>query len=260
MKIKRYLFLVTFLAFFSCNNEIKKEIPNIIIQTPTVSPSAITKKQTETIIDETNVSLQRICLNLELKESELKMYKPYDVVPAKDGSYIYVIANYEKDSTFRYPSEFTFQDNSNRSKKSKVDVSINKPELVLYKITKDKKISLIKDFNYLGCDLNEIERKKDKELLILLKGKTYSFDNNIYQIELDNINKKISDYLDPNSSLRNPISFFYEDFKIYYSFALFRENYQNFDYEFIEEYNFDTEFYDYTYSNESTEKYISGFF
>ncbi|MEK7431483.1 MAG: hypothetical protein AABZ74_00005, partial [Cyanobacteriota bacterium] len=84
MKIKRYLFLVTFLAFFSCNNEIKKEIPNIIIQTPTVSPSAITKKQTETIIDETNVSLQRICLNLELKESELKMYNPYDVVPAKD--------------------------------------------------------------------------------------------------------------------------------------------------------------------------------
>ena len=137
------MLLITFLSFFSCNNEIKKDIPNIITQTPTVSPSAIIKKKKEIIINETNISSEYLCSKLDLKESELKMYNPYDVVPAKDGSYIYVISSYKKNDRYLF-EDFTFQNDESKSeKKEKTEISIREPEKIIYKITKDKKISII---------------------------------------------------------------------------------------------------------------------
>ena len=248
-RLERHILLLTFLSFFSCNNEIKKEISNIItpVSTPTVSSSISSKKDIE--IDKRDVAIENFCKDIDLKDSELRMYNPSDIVSAKDGSYIYVISNYEK-----IPIPLVEMYNSDNSINAEYShTNINKPIKILYKITKDKKISIIKNFDYLGCDLNQIEKKKNSELLILLKDKIYSFNNKSYNIELANINKKLDifkiDFSKVGPFIENPKSFFFEDSKIYYDYFNNLQD-SSIKIEFIEEFNFYNKEFNYTYSNE----------
>ncbi|MFN8671422.1 MAG: hypothetical protein U0457_04960 [Candidatus Sericytochromatia bacterium] len=240
MKNIKFLTLILILGFFSCNNE-KNPLSNInnqviITKTPTPTPTDIV------IIEDLVISYEERCKKLELDNSEIKMYEPYDIVSAKDGSYVYVISNYKKELNFSYSKKIS-QEHSYGSLRIpshvKNEIYIKTPEKVIYKITKDKKISLIKDFDYLNCNLDSIEKKENGDLIILSDNKLFSFDGDYYKLESNELTKKINlnnlSFDETSFNKEKPQNIFYENNILYYYFYDFISQ-KNFPIEFIESY------------------------
>ncbi|MFN8671423.1 MAG: hypothetical protein U0457_04965 [Candidatus Sericytochromatia bacterium] len=261
MKNIKFLILILTLGFFSCNNE-KKIIESInnkenknenIVETP--------KPKVSILNIQTKTKSQSICKKLELKDSELKMYEPYDIVTAKDGSYVYVLSNYKNnhkniiyDKTNRSEGFYDIKELEKKKERSEESTYISIPEKVIYKITKDKKISLIKDFEYLSCDwLNSIEKKENGDLIILSNNKLLSFDGSYYKLESNSLSKEIyfDDSLikfeDLSTGDLYPKSIFYDNKNIYYSF-IYSQLYNSLNIEFIESYSLKNKIKEYLYA------------
>lgn len=110
--------------------------------------------------------------------NNLKVTYPYDVVPAKDGSYVYVLAynkNYEKG--FNHSSDSSYK---------------NIVRLV-YKISKDKKVTILDSENYNEFNYGdkEIEKTKDNELLILNNYSIYTYNKKLEKLPLNEFELKV---------------------------------------------------------------------
>lgn len=138
--------------------------------------------------------------------NNLKVTYPYDVVPAKDGSYVYVLSynkNYEKG--FNHSSDSSYK---------------NIVRLV-YKISKDKKVTILdpENYNEFNYGDKEIEKTKDNELVILNNYYIYTYNKKLEKLNDLNLKNSYTEY-DCTCKITNigPHSFYSDNLNLYFSY------------------------------------------
>jgi len=162
MKIKRYLLLVTFLSFFSCNDKKIEEIKPVI--KTSIESSRITQRedsvnksqigyQKESPIQEiedpkysnlNKYSIDGYYLCESLKNIKAKLDKPINLVVKKDGSTVYVMNGFYSRTPLLRNDEFDLYDQklNAESQEINLDKRIIKNSPII-KITKNKEISFL---------------------------------------------------------------------------------------------------------------------
>lgn len=224
MKKLKLLTLVSIVSIFSCNKI--TQTPDCITERTIYKDKEITKE----VIKE--ISIENKCVK---KNLPMKVIKPFDIVSSNDGSYVYVISKNSNYKPYEYQKP-EYGEYLNGSKIIERD-STN----IIYKITKNNQISIIKNFDYLGCSISQIEKKQNGDLIILDDDNyiVYSFDENNYKIEFSKIGDRVY-----------PSDLFLEGDNVYLSYqSIFKAGYGE-DIEFIKEYNLKNNIFSYFYMDE----------
>ena len=181
MKIKKYLLLITFLAFFSCNDKKIEEIKPIIKNSiePSILP-IITNTPAPTPIPLPTSTGK--CLSLSEYNLEKKIHYPLDVVPAKDGSFVYVTT-----SEYNFRNERKLK-NYDEKEIGNIKYYNSYPIEQIYKVYNDGFIEIMRkpdNYDDFYCEQKTIEKRNDNSLII--QGlKLLSFKDNNYSMLIEN--------------------------------------------------------------------------